>query len=231
MKLFNSKLNSEIINLLKKTRQDFIFDRTGIKNRLMANLENAPIKAPSHPMPVFRFVKYASVIVTILAFLSATFAFASNSRPGDALFPLNKMGQKIVLTLPFSAEKKAKLQTQFVTNRLNDLEKINAAPSNQPNLQNIQLETIKESDEMLSNAIETISANKNRLRSNGSEKAAQQLDEVLTQLDTLASQHEDQIQEIEDQTQENDIKMTIDSHLTGIKNAHKRVHNELKHDN
>jgi hypothetical protein len=221
MNIFSKKPDN-LTKQLSQSAQNFSFDQEKVKNRLMYSLNDAPIKAPAKIFFRTRILKYSSVLAAFVIFVSATFAFASSSEPGDKLFPLNKIGEKVILSLPLSAQQKASIQTGIVNKRLKSLETVKVRTEDK------QLETVKESDESLQNAIEAVSANKKRLEASGHTQGAEKLGQVLNRLDALAEKHEQQFQSIEELISDNEGKQTVRKHLREIKNARRKAHIELK---
>src|SRR5260370_34296363 len=99
MKLFNFKPRNDLSKLLKQSAQDFQFDHQKVKQRLLYSLRDAPIKQPQITFMPIRILKYSSIIAAMLIFLSATFAFASNAKPGDKRFALSKLGESSIRSL------------------------------------------------------------------------------------------------------------------------------------
>ncbi|MEJ0021595.1 MAG: hypothetical protein WDN47_03345 [Candidatus Doudnabacteria bacterium] len=227
MIFFNSKSKKKMIKLLKDSEQDFRFDEQRVKDRLLYSLRETPIKAPARTFFTFRFMKYSALVAGLVIFLSATFVLALNANPGDRLFGLNKFGENVILSLPLSMEQKAQVQAGIVTRRLEALQEIEAQPAG-PGLETKQLETIKESDESIQNAIDTVTANKVKLENSGQTASAEKLGKVLDQIDTLAKKHEDRIKTIETQMPDQKAQQTIDNHLNGIKNSRQKASIELQ---
>lgn len=230
MKLFNYKIDNKLSELLKKSKVDFSYDENKVKNRLMYSLNDAPMRAPSHNFLRIRIVRYSASFAALLIFFSTTFAFASNSQPGDKLFTLNKFGENVVLNLPLSVEQNAKMQEHIVAKRLGYLQSLESSETTEGDndSDDIKLETIRESEESLQTAIETIATNKQRLQAAGKTVAAAQLDLALNRLDQLASAHEARIHDIEDSSEDEHTKQKIERHLHQIQEARHRARVELK---
>src|SRR6185436_13453840 len=108
-------------------------------------------------------------------FLSATFAFASNSKPGDKLFALNKLGEDIVLKLPLSVEQQANVQAYIVSNRLQALDQVISKPEETLASSTKKLQTIKETDDSLSKAVEAVTKNQAASEASGRTQSAVKL--------------------------------------------------------
>jgi hypothetical protein len=221
MKFFNRQSNKKLEQLLKQSQQNFQFDEEKVKNRLMYSLNDAPIKAPIKTVSFnLRIIKYSSMVAGLAIFISATFVFASNAKPGDKLFPVNKLGEKVILSLPLTVEQKAAIQTRMVSNRLEALTEVKTESS--------ELETVKESDETLKRAVDAVSANKQRLLKSGNTQAAARLDNTLVKLEDLAQQHEQKVETLEQTSQNPETRKLIKAHLLEIRNSHERVRMEIK---
>ncbi len=220
MKFFSKKPDN-LEKLLKSSQQDFRFDQEKVKNRLMYSLESAPIKAPAKTFATMRVIRYAAVCAVLLISISTTFAFASSAQPGDKLFALNKWGEKIILSLPLSVGQRAKIETKIVGNRLKALEAVQTAPETR------QVETVKEADTALENAIETVSENKKKMETEQDPANTAILNQALSQLDDLAKLHEQQVQMLEKMIQDHENHAQILLHLHEIKNARHKARLEL----
>ncbi|MEO8065482.1 MAG: hypothetical protein ABI643_01335 [Candidatus Doudnabacteria bacterium] len=227
MNLFSRKSNQDLIEQLAKSRQDFQFDRFGIKNKLLMSLENSPEEPVAHKFFTIRLIKYSATFAGLLIFLSTALSFASTAKPGDKLFPLNKLEEKMILNLPLSAEQKADLQVRIVSKRLEALKAVENTTNN-VRLQAKQLETVKESDASIKQAVDSVSANKNALKGPGKTATEQKLDQVLNQIDDLAQKHEQRIQSLEDSASDKNIKQSLNQHLNEIKNSRHKAQNEIK---
>src|SRR3989344_8745919 len=224
MNPFNFKPDNDLTKMLKQSQQDFRFDQEKVKARLDYSLRAVPIWAPSHRFFTIRIVRYSVVTASMLIFVSATFVFASNAKPGEKLFALNKFGEQVLLSLPLTMDQKAQLHTHIVTNRLNALSQIQTADVTS------QLERVKESDESIHAAIQAISTNKEKLQTRGQTTSAQKLDKVLNQLDDLAAQHEQRIKIFETTVNDQKTRDKIDARLHEIKKARHKARLELKID-
>jgi len=222
-----SQKDKNLTELLKKSEAHFSFDQNKIKDRLMQGLNNVPMHPVQRTFISLHVVRYAASFALILIFFSATFAFASNSQPGDILFPLNKFGENVVLNLPLSSEEKANVQERIVAKRLEYLQNIQNTPATTANLGDRRLQTIAESDETIQKAIDTITSNKERLKASGQTAMVAKLDVVLNRLDMLATEHEKNIIKIENSSDDEDFKQNVDKHLKQIKKAHRRARIEL----
>ena len=221
---FKNEQEEKLKMLLKQNQQDFRFDEQSVRLKLLQAINRTkPAESQTRFFHMTRTIKFASATAVIVIFISTTFAFAANSKPGDKLFALNKFGEKFLLKLPLSAEQKATIQTNFVTKRLEDLEAVQIASSTHK-----QLETVKESDESLKEAVEAVSTNRNKLETEGRTESVKKLNRVLNQLNDLAARHEKQIEALETSTTEESVKQVFDLHLNQIKDSRHRVRLELK---
>lgn len=225
MKLFNSKSDQELIQLLKNSQQDFKFDPNEIKSRLTLSLTTSRMEPVKQKKLTFTFIRYsASVLAGIVLLLSGSFAFAANAQPGDTLFPINKFWEQAWLSLPWSASQKADLQTGIVAKRLKALQGVNAPDSQ---TRNKQLIIIQESDESIKNAVEAISANRQTSINQGQTDITLQLEQDLTELNNLAQKHTEEIQIIEISVKEGPEHETIQTHLKEIKKSQHKARIEL----
>lgn len=225
MIFFNDEKSKKLLNLLKQSKQDFRFDPANLKAQLIQDI-SARRQTVFHPvrMRIWHTFEYGVALAAMVIFVSATFVFAGNSQPGDRLFPISKLSEKVILSLPLTAAQKARVQTQIVTKRLKALNDIDNSGNTKI------LETVRESDESLSNAIETVSVKRDDFQAAGNTKAAEPLNEVLGQLENLASEHEQRVEIIRQKMEDKDVQNEIDGHLQQIKHAKRKAMQELRHE-
>lgn len=222
---FRKQPEDEITKLLKASQQDFRFHQDLVKLRILSSLKSEILTPTKFGVWHFAFMHYGAVIAIVVLCVSVTFVKAAQSQPGETLFPLNKLGEKLVLGLPLSAQQKAQFQTSIVSKRLKSLEQIKTQQDGLTSMewQNKQLETIKESDESLRSAVETISATQAKFQTLGQTNDAENLSQILGQLDSLAQAHEENVLEIENETLDGNIKQAVDMHLNQIREIHHRT--------
>jgi|GEM_PF-6766138 hypothetical protein len=213
------KKDGKLPDLLKKSAVDFRFDPDSVKYRLLQSMTNS-MQAKSKPHRLKWW--HAGATAVFVVFLSATFAFASNSKPGDKLFALNKLGENVILNLPLSAEQKAKVEEHIVTSRMQALDSVKSQ------IETKKLETVKESDITLTAAVAEISQTKAKLKASGNTAAAANLDAVLNRMQKMAQDHEQIIQNFENETSNAEIKIEIHQHGQQIKNSQRKAKAETE---
>lgn len=221
MKFYNQEKNNKVIQLLKKSKQDFDFNAESSKIRLMQSLQYSSPPAEETTIRHWPIWHYAIATACLLIFASATFTLASTARPGDKLFGLNKFREQVILKLPLNVETKAHFQTEIVSKRLEALDLV------QPKV-NVRLERVKESEESLNAAIEAVSTNKHNLEALGKTQAAARLSEVLNELEALASKNEKRIESLGQDTDDEPTRVIMQNHLRQVKEARKKAILELK---
>ncbi len=218
----------KILSAWMKKQPKFTYDKAQVKERLMQSVRMAPMEEPKFSwltMPNWGLVLTAMVIMIG----SATFAYADQAKPGDALFPLNKLNNRLILSLPFTAQTKARIQAQIVSKRLDALDQINEfTEKTTPSFENKKLQTIKESDESLTTAIEKVTENKKAFEQAGNTAGAEAMRKTLTQLETLAGKQEERVESLGNKTVDETRKEEIRQHLTEIKKARKKAGDALK---
>jgi len=228
MKWFNSTENEKLKKLLKTSGSDFQFDPNPTKYRLMTSIAQADQKPATH-FHLGRVAKYSVSFAALVVFLSATFAFAFNSKPGDALFALNKFGEQAVLSLPLSVEQKANVETYIVTNRLQALDSVKVqTDQTDKKLEAKNLATIKETDDSFASAVDSISQNQKTLEASGKTVAAAKLNDALNKLQLEAQKHEAAIKALEDQTTDKTTKTKIQAHLSQLRASGERARDQIK---
>jgi hypothetical protein len=206
---FNSK-NKKLENLLRESRQDFGFDSENIKARVMMavnvrHLSKDDVRRLTfNPSTWPRYVFGASLAL-ILAITTTGFAFAANeSKPGEVLFPIQKLQNQIVLSLPLSAAKKAEFSTNIVAKRLQELDEI----QNNSNTKSSKVSAeVKEAQESIATAAsfvpEQVSDNDN-------------VEEIAKKLDGLSIQHQQTLQNLSIKTEDTELKAEIEKSVRDI---------------
>ena len=211
---------------------NFKYDKQGIKARLMMSVKSSAQGEEEISIPWISMPNWGVVLAALVIMLgTATFAYADNAKPGDALFPVNKLNDKIILNLPFSAQTKARIQAQIVSKRLDALDHISKEDKIDKTdkvFLNRKLLTVKESHESLSIAIKKVSENQKKLEESGNEQGAEQLIETLARLENLAALQEEKVKYLEEHTEDLRTKEEIHQHLSEIKKERKKVKEQLK---
>jgi hypothetical protein len=226
MKLFNlDKNNEKTIELLKKSQQDFRFDQDQVRARLMIQINSSPqslTEPESKPRLTWSYASaFAIVIVFVLS--SGTLAYANNSNPGDKLFFLDKLTERAVLALPMPAANKARIQTNIVAERLEEINKIEPEDDNSQK----SLRAVSESETDISEAVANITATKEKLLNKGNRKAADKLDEVLNKLEGLAEKHESKAERAKLKSKDDSTKKELELKIIEIKKAREKAKLEI----
>ena len=226
----DKQTDQNLIKLLKANSNNFHFNQTQIKQRLLQSIRQTPQAAVRIP---FRWIlEYGSAVALIIILATATFGFAANSNPGDKFFPINKWGEQVILSLPLNDQTIAQIHTNIVNKRLRALTKLENEENQQaqetPAINNRRLITVKESHETLSAAITTITAQKEALRASDNSESINALNQVLTRLENLAKQQEEKIEAIESHTQNDQVREEIEDQLKQIHEVRNQVYQESK---
>lgn len=231
MKLFNLEQFADLIKLLKRSKQNFHFDQESLKLRLLTRInshhlpEGEKLKLRRVEFPHLQIYQYSAALAVILfATTGVTFAIANTAKPGDLLFPLDVFQEKMILSLPLSYERKAKLQSGFVSERIKELNQFKQISGHDA----AKVTAVKESQKTLTQALEAVSQSRDLLESKGKNLEAEKLDDVLSLLETLAVEHEKNADEIKTQLDEPKFKLQIDDDLTEIKNARLKIKHEIR---
>jgi len=214
MTFFSEQPDPAVVSLLKRSGVNFKLDQQA-KARLLVAIAQADLKRHQpermHHGLIFKFGLGLAAVVLIV---SGTLAAASTSQPGDKLFPVNKLREQFILSLPLSAQAKAKVRTQIVAERFRALDSFpGQTTKDDPTLKQRRLATIKESEESLNNAVDAITTTQKNLEASGNLQEAQDLDDVLGNLAQMATQRESAIQALADQSTDGDqeeINMQLD---------------------
>ena len=215
------------LNQLKNSDENFRFDQTSAKTRLLADLHSAPYLGRA-PFRQSHSRQYLVGGLSVVVLVSGTFTYAQSANPGDVLFPINKFGEQIILSLPFSPQTNAQIHTNLVTKRFNALDEvIDNDQDDSLETQQLQLVTIQESDETFNQAIEAVSNNRQRLLDSGQTQGVDQMSQTLNDLEVLAQKHEQQIVDLEAKVGDPQIKDLMEVHRQSIYNSRSRVKTEL----
>ncbi len=235
MNLFNSEPDDKLVKLIKNSPQEFRFDSPGLKTRLMANLDTPSPSDRRLGMHAHFLLPYSLIAACMVLLVSGTFAFASTSNPGDALFGINKARERILLSLPLSPTRKAEIETNMVSKRLQALELLpSAGPNEDISVDDITLLTVTESEETLSRVVDNITARKKSYVSEGKTEYAERMNETLSRLENLAKQYEEKMERLESQARDENTRDLIKTHREKINQARNKATLELKilhHDN
>jgi hypothetical protein len=183
------KFNTEIAKLKK------LADKSSLPSLRKEQIKQAileKIKEPQEstkPEGVFwynqhtHFIRFALAGMVGIFFIGGT-AFASNSSvPGDLLYPVKQVKEKIEVSLSTSTERKAKLRSHFAEERLKELSRLRIQTVEKPtenysNRQNYE----NEAKNNLQNAVEILTDVKAQLEAKGHTQAASSVSETLLKL-------------------------------------------------
>lgn len=214
---FRSKQRNELEQLLKSSRQDFEFDRQNVRTRIMTavnsrHLSKADLEKLTFRVKIWpRFALSGSVALVLLAGTTGFAYAAGQAAPGDLLFPVQKLQNQIVLSLPMPATKKEEIRTQIVATRLAQLSTVEQNPKADPaKLQAL----VEESQASIEDAVNNLPKPPADTNSQGKNNA--RFDALISQLEDLSSQHEQKIQALKQQTTDAAIQSQIDQSVTVI---------------
>ncbi len=224
MKLFNSEKNNQVIARIRATNQNFVFDHQRQKDRLLLALSSPqPPKDEHWASYGFTFKFSAGIAITILA-ASATFLTAQGAAPGDTLFPVNKLREKILLALPLATLKRVEVTAGIAQERFDALDQIPAAVPDQIER---KIQTVQETQESFQQAVEVISRKQADLEEAGRTEAADTLDRVLTNLNQMAQEHETLIEQLAEQAEDESVQTKIRSDLQLFRQTRQKAEEQL----
>lgn len=243
MRLFRSKKNDAIIQLLNSTKRDFEFDSESVKNRVMMALVARHLTKEDkqlltfHPKTWPKYVFTLALAIVLMISTSAISFASSKATPGDVLFPVQKLQNKFVLSLPLPQTKKEEIRTEIVAKRLKELDAIQNHP--QPDtfkLVAIVRESQRSIDEAVSHLpVESVATvtNPDAPQTVPTEPAidvsrSPKLDHIVTKLEDLSKQHEDKMELIKLQVEDKVVKDKIDKSVISIKSNRSKLQNARK---
>ncbi len=228
MMWFRSNQDEKLKQLLRNSGSDFRFNPNSVKYRLLASIESHAQK-PAPSMRVFRVMKYSSALAAVAVVAAGTLAFASDAKPGDKLFELNKLGEQFILNLPLSPEQKAGVQEHIVTSRLEALDEVEVKIEDiDETLETVQIERVKETDSSLNTAVNKITENKKKLEAAGHTQAADKLEAVLDRLQLMAEKREAAIKAMQEKAKNPQTKTQLEKYKQQIQNSRLKAQREIK---
>ena len=221
-----SKSDEQLIRLLRTAQQDFHFPIGSIKHRLMQSIGQAmPVAVIESKFRGIIMLRYSVVAAGVIVIISGGLVLAStNSTPGDALFPIAKLREQVILGLTFDDLARADYRADIVSDRLQALDQINQnVEAPQAKINNQRLQVVAESDKSLSTAVDAVMAQQESLQNQGKEAQAAKLRQTLVELDQLALQHEEKIEALESETDDAQTQASIEEHLLNIRHTHAKT--------
>jgi hypothetical protein len=231
MIFFRSKKDKQIEQLLSESRQNFEFDSQNIKARLMMAVESQHFSKEELRNFTFKpnfWPRYAfSLTLAVMLMVGTTgFAFAANNAtPGDVLFPIQKIQNQIVLSLPLPETKKEEIRTEIVTKRLKELDAIEKISN--PDSAKIQA-IVKESQASIDDAVTNLHMEPAVEGTTSPDKKQAKLDNLATKLDGLIDTHQKYLKNIQEKTKDSETKETIDNSAKSIESTREKLNSVRK---
>ncbi|MBX4205302.1 MAG: hypothetical protein KW788_03935 [Candidatus Doudnabacteria bacterium] len=216
---FNSK-NRKIETLLRQSRQDFGFDSISTKARIMlaVNVRHLSKDDVRHfSLNPRTWPKYAfGASLAMLVVVSTTgLAFASTkSKPGEVLFPVQKLQNRVVLSLPLPAATKAQIGTKIAAKRLRELDEIQKHPTNKPSMLSAE---IREAQESIAQAAALVPDNE-----------TEETDKITSDLEGLSVQHQQALQNLRAAANDDDLKLELENSVKDATITQEKIRS-LKH--
>lgn len=201
--IFNDKKFNKEINLLKSIASDDSAGLESVKASLMKQVaetnqdQKRYIEAERKTFmnPVMR---YAATTLVGLGLVGGT-VFASNSaKPGDVLFPVKKVSEKVQISLQTSQQAKAELQSKIAEDRIDSVTQVSAE-----NKDTAKVEAKTE----LNSAIDVLTKVQADLQAKGNTTAADALSRNIARLKQKAAENKieaDDQAEVKDSTEAED---------------------------
>lgn len=235
MNLFNLKKYDKLIDLLKRSQQDFGFDQNKIKFSLINQINSSHLNIKQkkrfteivQARNIFAHrLTYVFASLILFVALGSTFAFADGAVPGDKLFVIDQLQEKVMLNLPLPQETKAQIRTNIVAERAKELNKI----SNTADQDEVKVEAIETSEKSLTTAIEQISQNREQFKQRGNAKAVKNMDNILDRLEQLAEEQENKAGRIHENLKDKKLRDKVELKLHDIRKARLKAHRETNND-
>ena len=227
MKWFKSN-NSDLEKLLTASRQDFRFDSNEVKQRLMMSVQVRHLTREEKQFLIYKpssWPNYAVGLATafILAVTTTGLAYASSqSKPGDILFPVQKLQNQIILSLPLPQTKKAEISTNIATKRLKELDEITKDPQAKPEIVTAEVNAVDDS-------IQQAAKLTPETDSQGSTKHPEHINNILDKLDDLTTQQQQTLQTLDTQVQDQELKKKIQTSLSELQLTKEKLKERHSH--
>ncbi len=228
MPIFNLNKQAKHLRwLLKKSRADFAFDKTGVKNRLMAELQEEQLNSAMKRVRLtekrsFIFEHKWSLALSVVLFFvagSATaFVQADAANPGDSLYTLNRWRDAVMVRLPLPSEQKARIQADIVQERNEELDYLlNLPEESNPEIREIRVQAVDRSVENLDRAIERTQKAQNTFTTDGETEKAERMREALKELGELTDEQQKKIESLAEKDDDEDRRKHYETRLDEIK--------------
>lgn len=194
MEKFSENNYKNVISELKKLHS--VKASEGFKNRVVAHL--IPSLTPLYSIPFFSIAKLAFSTFILVALSGTGIVLASQkSQPGDLLYPVKKMSEKIQLSLTRNPTVKTLLHINNAEKRINELEKT-IPKSNTDTIKNVTTDY----ESQVKDALHEI---------NNIQKDKQNVSEEVNQNLEKQTQRLEDIQKIVPTTSVDDVQKAIDA--------------------
>lgn len=236
MKLFNSQQNTErLTRLFKESRVGFGFDEAGVKNRLLASIEEQQLSLATERVKEYnrrsflsrhRLATALGTAILVAAGSGAALSRADISTPGDKLHGFDQFQEQMLLKLPLPKSQKASIHARMVAERNRELNKILEVEDQN----NVKAQAVQESQEILNRAVEQVRSAKEDSAKNGKKNQEQKFNSVLNELETLAAEQEKRVGELRSIEKNELVQKELDTQLDAIKKARSRARVEVIED-
>jgi hypothetical protein len=161
----------------------------------------------------------------VLIFLAAgtsTLVFAANlAKPGDTLFPVQKLQNDIVLSLPLPEATKQQIRTNIAIQRVSELDPVKTSEKLDEKKIHAQ---IQESNLSIDAAIATLPKPPQAPAKKSNHKAHA----LLNQLDDLSNAQEKHLEDLKAKVLDADLKLEIEASIEKAKTRREKLHKSLE---
>lgn len=229
MKLFSSKQNNDpLTKLFKQSRVGFGFNKDGVKNRLLASIEEQQLSLATERVKGYNRKSFLSrhrlatalgTAILVAAGSGAALSRADISTPGDKLHGFDQFQEQLLLKLPLPKAQKSSIHANMVEERNRELNQILEVEDQN----NVKAQAVQESQAILNRAVEEArSAREDSVR-RGKKNQEQKFDDVLNRLESLAAEQEKRVTELRNIEKNELVQQELDSQLDAIKKARERA--------
>jgi hypothetical protein len=233
MKFFNSQWNSEpLARLLRKSRAGFEFDKAGVRQRLMGNIEEQQLSLATQRVKGLnrgsflsrhRLATALGTAILVAAGSGAALSRADISTPGDKLHGFDQFQEQLLLKLPLPKSQKASIHARMVEERNRELNAILEVEDQN----NVKSQAVQESQAMLNRAVDEARIGKEDSARRGKKTQEEKYDRVLYRLESLAAEQEQRVEELRKIEKNELVQKELETQLEAIKKARSRADVDL----
>lgn len=237
MKLFNdsnkTSTDEQVAGLFKKSRTLFKFDQKQIKDKILNQIEEQQISKATKLISNINSASFLrrhpvmtafGIAILVTAGSGAALSQAGIYQPATTLNALGHMQEEVMLKLPLPASQKASIQMRIAESRSKKVEQILQGH----NQMQERTETLDHSGDIMTQAIEQISASKQKQSEQGKLDDEEKYKMMLERLAEMANQQETVVTELINNTEPDSPRaQELHHHLERIQTLKLKAQNQI----